>query len=146
MGVSLGGGAGGSFGPAVDVTVLVAPLGGRAWALGVEGSYAHQFSYGAGLSLPDGRAMPRGSDWLSAGLTVELRPTRGMMLRLGAGRAWLMNTGDFGVLRREEIAWAESNTTPLPGVDPLDAARAALAGETLGVWFVHLDVAPSWRW
>jgi hypothetical protein len=146
LGVSVGGGAGGGFGPSLDVTALLAPLGGRSWALGVEGAYSHQFSYGVGLSLPDGRAMPAGSDWLSAGVTFELRPTRTLMLRVGVGRAWLMNTGDFGVFTRNELAYAQSQYGVVPGVNPLDAARASLDGETLSMWYAHVDIAPAWRW
>lgn len=146
LGVSVGGGAGGGFGPSLDVTALLAPIGGRLWALGVEGSYSHQFSYGAGLSMPDGRAMPTGSDWLSAGVTFELRPSRSLMIRVGVGRAWLMNTDDFGVLSRNELAYAESLYSVVPGVNPLDAARASLDGETLSMWYAHFDIAPAWRW
>lgn len=146
IGVSVGGGAGGGFGPSLDVTALVAPLGGRIWALGLEGSYSHQFSYGAGLSLPDGRTMPTGSDWLSAGVNFELRPSRTLMIRVGVGRAWLMNTSDFGLLTRNELTYAESVYNVVPGVTPLDAARAALDGETLSMWYAHVDIAPAWRW
>lgn len=147
LGVSVGGGAGGAFGPSVDVSVFLAPVGGTSWAIGAEGAFSHQFSYGKALSMPDGRAMPAGSNWLSAGLAVEFRPQRGMLVRVGAGRAWLMNTSAFGVLRANELAYAEANfNDALPGVTPLDAARAALAGETLSVWYVHVDIAPSWRW
>lgn len=146
LGVSVGGGAGGGFGPGLDVTALLAPIGGRLWALGLEGSYSHQFSYGAGLSMPDGRAMPTGSDWLSAGVTFELRPSRSLMIRVGVGRAWLMNTNDFGVLTRNELAYAEALYNVVPGVSPLDAARASLDGETLSMWYAHFDIAPAWRW
>jgi len=146
FGVSAGGGAGGAFGPAVAVSTTLAPLGGRVWALGVEGAFSHQFSYGGDLATPDGRTMPAGSNWLSAGISFEVRPSRSLMLRVGVGRSWLLNTSDFGVFRRDEIEWVAQNSTTPPGVSPLDAARAAHAGDTLGVWYCHLDVAPSWRW
>ncbi len=146
LGLAVGGGAGGGFGPSLDVTATVAPLGGRAWALGVEGSFSHQFSYGRSLAMPDGRAMPAGSNWLSAGVSFEVRPSRHLMLRVGAGRAWLVNTRDFGQLDRNELRYAEAQYDVVPGVNPLDANRAALDGETLGVWYVHVDIAPSWRW
>lgn len=146
VGLAVGGGAGGAFGPSVDVTAQVAPLGGTAWALGGEAAYSRQFSYGTDVAMPDGRTMPAHSDWISAGLSFELRPSRGFMLRVGVGRAWLLNTSDFGVFRSNELAWVERNYAVPPGVTPLDAARAANAGETLGVWYVHIDLAPAWRW
>lgn len=147
LGVAVGGGAGGAFGPSVSVSALVAPLGGTSWAIGAEGAFSHQFSYGRSFAMPDGRAMPGASNWLSVGVAVELRPRRGMLLRVGAGRAWLLDTGAFGVLRPNELARAEADfSDSLPGVTPLDAAHSALAGDTLSVWYVHVDVAPSWRW
>ena len=146
FGVSVGGGAGGTFGPSLDVSAVLAPIGGTSWAIGAEGAFSHQFSYGSGFAAPDGRAMPAGSNWLSAGVSVELHPSRGFLLRVGAGRAWLMNTSDFGVLSRNELAYAEDEYSVIPGVTPLDAARAALNGETLSMWYVHVDIAPTWRW
>lgn len=146
FGVAAGGGAGGAFGPAVAASAILAPLGGRVWALGVEGAFTRQFSYGLDLATPDGRTMPAASNWVSAGVAFELRPARGLMLRVGAGYSWLLNTADFGVFRRDEIDWVAQNYTVPPGVSPLDAARAAHEDRTLGVWYVHLDIGPAWRW
>jgi hypothetical protein len=70
-----------------------------------------------------------------------------MLLRVGVGRAWLLNTGDFRVATTTELRNAElAQDSTLPGVGPVDAARAAAEGSTLGVWYLHLDVAPAWRW
>jgi hypothetical protein len=146
FGISVGGGVGGAFGPALAVSTLFAPIGGRLWALGVEGAFSRQFSYGRDLATPDGRTMPAGSNWLSAGVAIEVRPSRNLMLRVGVGRSWLLNTADFGVFRPDEIAWVAQNYTAPPGASPLDAARAAHGDDTLGVWYCHLDVAPAWRW
>ena len=146
FGLSAGGGAGGAFGPAVAASAVLAPLGGRVWALGVEGAFTRQFSYGRDLATPDGRTMPAASNWVSAGVSFELRPSRGLMLRVGAGYSWLLNTADFGVFRRDEVDWVAQNYVTPPGVSPLDAARAAHDDRTLGVWYVHLDIGPAWRW
>jgi hypothetical protein len=146
FGVAVGGGAGGAFGPAVAATAVLAPFGGRAWALGVEGGLSHQFSYAQGLAMPDGRAMPPSTQWASVGGSIEVRPSRGLMLRVGAGRAWLLNTADFGVFRPAEVELAAQHFTPPPGATPFDAARAAHDGSLLGVWYVHVDIAPAWRW
>lgn len=147
FGVSVGGGAGGIFGPGIDVSAVLAPVGGISWAIGVEGSYSHQFGYGLGVTLPDGRALPSGSNWASAGVALEFRPSRSSMVRLGAGRTWLLNTADFGIFTRTELDYVQNEVGAIvPGATPLDAARAALDGQTLSMWYVHLDVSPAWRW
>ena len=146
FGMSVGGGLGGSFGPSVAATVFVSPIGTRRWALDLEASLSHQFAYTQGHSLHDGRALPGSSNWISIGVASEWRPSRSLLLRVGVGRAWLLDTSAYGVLHQNELAEAEQAVGPLPGTTPVDAARAALAGETLGVWYVHLDIAPSWRW
>jgi hypothetical protein len=144
--LSVGGGVGGGFGPSVGAMLNLNPLGGTTWALGVEAGLSHQFTYGRDLALPDGRTMPAGSDWFSGGVVFEGRPSRFLMFRVGAGYTTMLNTGDFGIVRANELAYAESFYDALPGVTPLDAARAALAGDTLGTWYFHIDIAPSWRW
>jgi hypothetical protein len=146
FGLSIGGGAGGAFGPAVHVGTVFTPLGGTSWAIGAEGYFSRQFSYARDVGIPGGRVMPAGSNWLSLGAVTEFRPTRTTMLRVGAGYSWLTNTSDFGILSREEINYVAANYTTFPGKTPLDAARASLASETLGVWYVHIDFAPTWRW
>jgi hypothetical protein len=146
FGLSVGGGAGGGFGPAINVGTVFTPLGGTSWAVGLEGYFSRQFSYARDLGIPGGRVMPAGSNWLSLGAVTEFRPTRTTMLRVGAGYSWLTNTSDFGILSREEINYVAANYSVFPGKTPLDAARASLADETLGVWYIHIDFAPSWRW
>lgn len=146
FGVSVGGGLGGSFGPSVATTLLASPVGTRRWALDLEASYSHQFAYAQGIGLSGGRELPAGSNWISLGVGSEWRPNRTLLLRVAVGYSWLIDTGDHGVLRESELPQAEQAVGFLPGTTPVDAARAALAGETLGVWYVHLDVAPTWRW
>ncbi|MDB4929221.1 MAG: hypothetical protein JWM10_1705 [Myxococcaceae bacterium] len=146
LGASVGGGVGGNFGPSVMATVLVSPVGTRRWALDLEASLAHHVSYAAGRTLDDGRALPGSSNWVGLGVASEWRPTRGLLLRVAVGRAWLLDTGAYGVLRERELPEAQEAVALLPGATPVDAARAALAGDTLGVWYVHLDLAPTWRW
>lgn len=146
MGAEVGAGLGGAFGPGVDATVLVSPVGTRRWALEVSGSLSRQWAWSALPSTPDGRTLPTTSDWVSLGVASAWRPSRGMMVRIGVGRAWLLDTGAWATLRTNELDYAAGSLEGLPGATPLDAARAAVAGERLGVWYVHLDMAPSWRW
>lgn len=146
LGVAAGGGLGGNFGPGLAATVLLSPVGTRRWALDLEASLSHHFSYGRGLSLRDGRTPPGSSNWVHLGVASEWRPSRSLLLRVGVGRAWLLDTAAFGLLRQSELPAAEQALDALPGATPVDAARAALAGDTLGVWYVHVDLAPTWRW
>lgn len=146
LGVSVGGGLGGNFGPAVAATVLVAPVGTRRWALGAEASFSHHVAYAQGRDLSGGRELPGSSNWVGLGVTSEWRPTRSLLLRIGVGHSWLLDTGGYGVLREGELPEAEQAIGFLPGATPVDAARAAITGDTLGVWYVHIDIAPSWRW
>lgn len=146
FGVSAGTGFGGAFGPSVDGTVVVSPFGTRGWALDLTASLSHQFGYASGPSTPDGRSLPTTSNWVSVGVASEWRPMRNLMVRVGAGRAFLLNTSGYGALRAAELDRMGNAVVEIPGQTPLDAARSALAGETFGVWFVHIDLAPVWRW
>lgn len=146
FGLALGGGAGGAFGPSLAVSTLVAPLGGRVWALGVEGALTRNFTYGADATTPDGRSLPAASHWLSSGVVFEVRPVRNVMLRAGFGRAWLLDTRAFGVFHRDELDLLAQNYRAPPGSNPLDAARAAHDDRTLAIWYVHLDIGLAWRW
>lgn len=146
FGVAVGGGLGGSFGPSVATTLLASPIGTRRWALNVEASFSHHFSYAADFGLSGGRELPGSSNWVSLGVASEWRPNRSLLLRVGVGYSWLLDTSEFGVLRQAELPEAEQAVGFLPGVTPVDAARAAIAGDTLGVWYVHIDIAPTWRW
>ena len=149
--LALGGGAGlgGAFGPSFDATVSLTPVGTAGWSFGVSGSFSRQVmwtsSY-AGLQLPQGRSLPAGSNWLSAAVVNEFRPSTNMMIRVSAGRAWMLNTSQFGVLSVAQLPYLDAVDPGVPGTTPLDAVRAAARGESLGVWFVQVDIAPSWRW
>ena len=149
--LALGGGVGlgGAFGPAFDATAVLTPVRTTGWAFGVSGSYAYQLMWARslnGVQLPAGRTVPAGSRWASVAVVNEFRPARNVMLRLSVGRAFLLNTSDFNVVRPEELGILDTVEPPIPGATPLDAARAAAHGDSLGVWFVQLDVAPTWRW
>jgi hypothetical protein len=146
FGVAVGGGLGGSFGPTVGATVLASPVGTRRWALDLEASLSHHFAYSQGLALSGGRELPGSSNWVGLGVASEWRPSRSIMLRVAVGHAWLLDTSGYGVLRGSELPEAEQAIGFLPGATPVDAARAAIAGDTLGVWYVHIDLAPTWRW
>lgn len=146
LGVSVGGGIGGNFGPAIAGTLIVAPVGTRRWALDIESSLSHHFAYAQGRALDGGRSLPGSSNWVSLGVASEWRPSRSLLLRVAVGHSWLLDTSDHGVLRESELPEAEQVVANLPGATPVDAARSALAGETLGVWYVHIDIAPTWRW
>lgn len=149
--LALGGGVGlgGAFGPSFDATAVLTPVGTGGWALGVSGSFSHQVMWTrsiAGLQLPAGRAVPGSSQWASLALVNEFRPSGNVMLRLSVGRAWMLNTSDFNVVRPEELPLLDAVRVDFPGATPVDAARAAANGDGLGVWFVQLDVAPAWHW
>lgn len=146
LGVSVGGGLGGNFGPSMAATVLISPVGTRRWALDLEASLSHHFAYTQGRELSEGRELPDSSNWVAVGVASEWRPSRSLLLRVGAGYSWLLDTSGYGVLRLRELAEAEQAIGFLPGATAVDAARSAMAGETLGVWYVHIDIAPTWRW
>ncbi|MBK8693266.1 MAG: hypothetical protein IPN17_13445 [Deltaproteobacteria bacterium] len=146
LGVSVGGGLGGNFGPSVAATVVVSPVGTRRWALALETSLSHHVAYAQGRALSDGRELPASSNWVGVGVASEWRPSRSLLLRVAVGRSWLLDTSGYGVIRQRELTEAEQAIGFLPGVTAVDAARAAMAGETLGVWYVHIDIAPTWRW
>lgn len=149
LGLGGGVGLGGAFGPSFDATAVFTPVGTTGWAFGVSGSFSYQLMWSRslnGVQLPAGRAVPAGSRWASLAVVNEFRPSRNMMIRVSAGRAWMLNTSDFNLVRPEERALLDSVDPPIPGATPLDAARAALDGDTLGVWFVQVDIAPAWHW
>lgn len=138
-------GFGGSFGPSVAATAFVAPVTTRVFSPQVGVSLSHHFSYVHGVVVPGRAAMPSATNWLGVEVAAEFRPSRTMMFRLGVGRAFLLGTSAFALATQAEMSSLPDNPVPLPGATPYDAVRAAALGETLGVWFVHLDIAPTWR-
>jgi hypothetical protein len=140
---SVGGGFGGTFGPAVAATLYVDPIVTRVWALGVAGSISHNFSYVHGEVIPGRPPLPEGTNWASVELQSQIRPARGWFVRLGVGYAFLLNTSDFHIASESELG--QVSLPSLPVASPVDAVRAAARGETFGTWFVHLDFAPAWR-
>jgi hypothetical protein len=141
--VQAGGGAGGSFGPAIAGTLYVDPIRTRGWALGVGGSASHNFSIFTGTPVPGRPALPAGTNWLSVEVQTQVRPSRHLFLRLGVGRAFLLDTQAFRLGTEAELNSVNLPSFPLP--TPIDAVRAAARDEAFGVWFVHLDLAPVWR-
>jgi hypothetical protein len=140
---SVGGGFGGTFGPAVAATLYVDPVVTRVWALGVAGSISHNFSYVHGEVMPGRPPLPDGTNWVSVELQTQLRPSRGWFIRLGVGYAFLLNTSDFHIASESELG--QVSLPSFPVASPVDAVRAAARGDTFGTWFVHLDFAPAWR-
>ena len=59
------------------------------------------------------------------------------------GRGFLLNTSDFRIGTEAELR--QVTLPSIPGVSPIDAIHAAARDEGLGVWYVHIDIAPSWR-
>ena len=142
VGVAIGTGLGGSFGAAVDGTVLLSPFGGRSWRFDVTGSFSRQFSY-LRLGVPDGRSLPMQSNWISVGGAMEFRTEGGTMFRIGAGRAFLLDTSSYGVFSANEVSFVQSRAPAIPGATPLDAAQAALRGDAFGVWFASVEIGFS---
>ncbi|MEZ4392316.1 MAG: hypothetical protein R3A48_14600 [Polyangiales bacterium] len=149
LAVSVGAGLGGAFGPGFDATITLTPVGTAGWVLGASTSLSRQImwttSY-AGLQAPSGRSLPGHSDWASLAVVNELRPSSSMMIRVSVGRSWMLNTSGFNLVPAQQLALVDAVDPGLPGVTPLDAVRSAARGEGLGVWFVQVDIAPSWRW
>lgn len=143
LGVSGGAGFGGLFGPSVAGTVTVSPIGTRGWSLGVSGSLSHQFGYLGAMSVGT-RSLPTSSDWGSVGVVSEWRPSRGFMVRVGGGRAFLLNPGDFAVLQASEVEPVAQRAPSIPGYSPVDAVLDASQGRDVGVWYVHLDLGFVW--
>jgi hypothetical protein len=142
VGVAVGAGLGGTFGGAVDATVLLSPFGGRGWRFDLTASYSRNYSY-VRLGLPDGRSLPMQSDWVSAGAALEFRNARGVMFRLNGGRSFLRDPSAYGVLRPEELNTMQDYVPDIPGRNPVDAAANALQGGSFGVWYASVDVGFS---
>lgn len=141
--ISAGGGAGGSFGPAVAGTLYLDPIRTRGWALGIGGSVSHNFSIVTGEVIPGRRPLPGGTNWLSAEVQTQFRPSRHLFIRVGFGRAFLLDTQAFRIGTEAELN--SVNLPAFPFATPIDAVRAAARNEAFGVWFVHVDIAPAWR-
>ncbi len=140
---SAGGGFGGWFGPAFAGTVVVDPIGTRGWTLGAAVSLSHNFSWVQGQVVQGRSPLPAGTDWASVEVQTQIRPNRGMFLRFGIGRAFLLNTAAFRIVNEAELASIHLPT--VPGTSPTDAIRAAARDEALGLWYVHLDIAINFR-
>lgn len=141
--LSVGGGFGGTFGPAVGGSVYVDPLVVGAWGLGVGASISHNFSWRAGQMVPGRPPLPAGTQWVSVELQAQFRPSRGIFLRLGVGRAFLLDTASFDLASEQELD--SVNLPRFPVASPVDAMYSAARHEDLAIWYVHLDVAPTWR-
>jgi hypothetical protein len=140
---SVGAGLGGSFGPAVGGTLYVDPIVTKYVSIGIAGSYSHNFSWRSGEVIPGRPPLPAFTNWLSAEVDVQIRPTRGMFLRLGFGRAFMLDTQSFRIGTEQELD--EARLPRLFFSTPIDAMYAAARNEDFGVWFVHLDIATVWR-
>ncbi len=136
FGLTLGGGAGGTFGPAIGGTANFRPL--RA---------GHFAGYvGAGVStnfLPDpyrnnpSIQVPTNAWWFNLEVGAEYRSTGGLALRLGVGIAPLLNTGAFTNVEYQNFYGPQSNTAV--GWDPVSAADAHDLGRGLAIPYIHLD-------
>jgi hypothetical protein len=142
VGVSVGAGLGGTFGGAVGATVLLSPFGGRGWRFDLTASYSRNYQY-VRLGLPDGRALPMESDWITAGAALEFRSARGVMFRVNGGRTFLRDTSAYGVLHPEELNLMQNYVPDIPGSNPIDAVASALRGEDFGAWYASIDVGFS---
>jgi hypothetical protein len=142
--VNAGGGLGGTFGPAVAASLYLDPIGTRGWALGAGVSFSHNFSYVHGTIIEGRPPLPAGTNWVSVELETQFRTSRHWFIRIGVGRAFMLDTQAFNIATAAEL---ETISLPsIPGVSPVDAIRAAANNDNLfGTWFVHIDVAPSWR-
>ena len=144
LAVAAGTGLGGSFGAAVDGTLTLSPIGGQSWRSDLTGAFSRQFSY-LRLGVPDGRSLPMQSNWISAGAAVEFRTEGGTMFRIGAGRAFLLDTASYGAFSANEISYVQARAPSIPGATPLDAAASALRGDAFGVWFACVEIGFSTR-
>ena len=140
---SVGAGFGGAFGPSVAGSIYVDPIVTRVFALGVGGSFSHAFSWRSGEIVPGRAPLPPSTNWVSVEIEAQLRPTRGLFMRIGVGRAFLIDTQAFAIGTTQELDAA--NLPHLPFVTPVDAMYSAARHEDLGVWYVHFDIAPVWR-
>lgn len=137
--LSVGGGSGGTFGPAVAGSAYVDPLVLRAFSLGIGASWSHNFSLARGAIVPGRPNLPEGTNWASVELQAQLRPSRRVQLRLGVGRTFLLDTPSFRVASEAELSQVQLPTFPVP--TPVDAVRAAARGEVFGLWYAHFDLA-----
>ncbi|MEI8255961.1 MAG: hypothetical protein WCJ30_09855 [Deltaproteobacteria bacterium] len=137
--LSAGGGFGGTFGPAVAGSLYVDPLVVGVFGLGVGASVSHNFSW----PIPSPVALPASTNWVSVEVQMQIRPSRGVFLRLGVGRAFLLDTQSFNVGTEQELDAVHLPRFPV--ASPVDAMYSAARGEDFAIWYVHLDVAPTWR-
>lgn len=145
LSLGVGGGFGGSFGPSISAATYLSPYSTRVWSPQIGVSISHNIAWVSGEVIPDHAALPGSTDWVGVEIANEFRPSRSMLIRIGIGRAFLLSTSRFGVVSSAEVSNLPEDPAPVPGVTPFDAVRAAAAGDTLGVWFIHLDIAPTWR-
>jgi hypothetical protein len=140
---SVGAGLGGTFGAAVGGTLYVDPIVTRVVALGVGASVSRNFAYRSGVVVQGFPPIPDHSDWFSIELESQIRPNRGLLVRIGVGYGFLLNGGDYNIATESELAYLNLPHIPVPS--PIDALHAAARHENYGMWFVHLDLAPVWR-
>jgi len=145
LGFGGGGGFGGAFGPAVDGEVLLSPVGTRGWALDLGVAFSHNVSWVRGPVAPHHASLPNSTNWLSVEAASEFRPSHGLMVRVGVGHAWLLHPSDFAVATTSELSQLWLQIHGVPGATPYDAVEAAAQGQGFGLWFVHVDIAPTWR-
>ncbi len=141
--LSAGGGFGGTFGPAVAGSAYIDPLVVGVFGLGVGASVSHNFSWVSGPIAPGRPSLPIGTNWVSVEIEAQIRPSRGVFVRLGVGRAFLLDTQAFNVGTEQELGLV--NLPRFPVANPVDAVYAAARHEDFAIWYVHLDVAPTWR-
>ena len=136
IGLMIGGGSGGTFGPAIGGTVHVRPFRIDGFAPYIALGFSTNFipaQYHSDPSL----VAPANAWWINLELGAEYRLPRNFALRLGVGWAILLNTGAFtnqqvgpqyGPLSNTELGW-----------DPVSAADSHDEGHALGFPFAHLD-------
>ncbi|MEI8254485.1 MAG: hypothetical protein WCJ30_02310 [Deltaproteobacteria bacterium] len=136
FGLTLGGGAGGTFGPALGGTLNFRPLRAGHFAGYVGAGVSTNFlpeQYRTSPSIQ----VPANAWWFNLEIGAEYRSATGLALRLGVGVAPLMNTGAFTNVAYQNFYGPQSNTDV--GWDPVSAADAHDLGRGLAVPYLHFD-------
>jgi hypothetical protein len=140
--LSVGVGAGGSFGPSAGATLSVDPISLRGFSLGVAVNASANLSIIRGEVIPTRPELPAWTAWVGAEAQMQFRPSRSTFFRLGGGYQWLLEVQRFRIASEDELA--NVMAPKLPFFTPFDAVVAAARGQSFGVPFVHLDLGIYW--
>jgi hypothetical protein len=141
IGIALGGGLGGNFGPALALSGYVRPFFLGRWAPVLGVGYSMNFTPGRyffDAMIAPAMRVPSVSHWLNFEAGVEYRSPRGLLLRGAVGHNVMLNTGQFWNVEVPGMYGPPDSS--LIGFDPISAADAHDRGEAMHFMYFHVDL------